>query len=106
MSAIRYIQIYYIIALSLAHPDSPMFWCGYVSQGKTHSWRRGTAGAKSAIRFLRREDAINAGVSGPNIPHVPAEGQPQHWADRGVRVLEYSEDPQLELPVDTTENIR
>lgn len=88
---------YYIIALSDDHPDvamyGEMYWCGYVSQGKTHRWIVGDAGLSRAVRFLRAEDARCAGVSGPNVPHPPGVRpmQPQDWPNRGVKILEIAE---------------
>lgn len=75
---------HFIIALSDDHPDAPAFWCGYVSQGRTHHWLPLTT---TAIRFLREEDAVRAGVSGPNVPHPGLRPQPQLWPNRGVKIL-------------------
>ena len=81
--------MYYIIALSDDHPDSHpqanLFWCGYVAVGRTHRWERNPA---NAVRFLRHQDALQAGVSGPNVPHPGLRPQPQFWDNRGVKIVE------------------
>lgn len=87
---------YYIIALSDDHPDhafyGDMYWCGYVAVGKTHSWVPGDDGLARAIRFYAERDAVQAGVSGPNVPNPGLRPQPQLWPNRGVKILKIPRD--------------
>jgi hypothetical protein len=80
---------YFIITLSDDHPDTAfsgaLYWCGYVSVGRTHSWLPSPA---TAIRFLTEDDALRAGVSGPNVPNPGLRPQPQFWKNRGVKIVE------------------
>lgn len=82
---------YWIIELSIRHPDWPMYWCGWepgrAGQPGTHRWIRGTDGAKSAIRFQRKQDAQHAGVGGPNTPY----GRTDTLPDRGVQITQMEE---------------
>ena len=44
------------------------------------------------MRFVRRVDAVQSGVSGPNVPNIHPNDQPQFKPDRGVQVLEIPAD--------------
>lgn len=79
---------FFLIAVHRGHPDfhesTPMVWCGYAGHAKTHLWKKGREGLEEGVRFCRREDADQAGVSGPNYQEVDCNKLP----DRGIMVLQ------------------
>ena len=85
---------FYVIAVHRGHPDfhvdTPIVWCGYSDEHWSHIWKKGAEGIKEGIRFLRTEDAFNAGVSGPNYQKVDCNKLP----DRGIMVLQCEDDGQ------------
>lgn len=86
-----------LIAVHRGHPDfhesTPIVWCGYSGEHRSHIWKKGAEGMKEGIRFLRSTDAFNAGVSGPNYQEVDCNKLP----DRGIMVLTCTDDGKEEI---------
>lgn len=85
-------KTFFLIAVHRGHPDfheaAHMVWCGYSGEHRTHIWKKGNEGMQEGIRFFRKEDAFNAGVSGPNYQEVDCN----KLSDRGVLILQCEDD--------------
>lgn len=90
-------KTFFLIAVHRGHPDfhesTPIVWCGYDGKARSHIWKKGNEGMTQGIRFLRKEDAVNAGVSGPNYQQVDCNT----LVDRGILVLQCEDDGVEEL---------